>query len=260
MSYTSLGALFRDIADAIRSKTGSADPIVAENFPAQIESIITTPAGWHDTSQVNAVAGDVLSGKKIVDANGNVLTGTISSEGAAIYNANTTEQTLLLTNKYIAGDQKIAAISFENLAAEYIKRGISVKVKSGFSVLQNVTGSLDVPNCAYEWAVSGKTIANHEFGHRTGPSTITGETKTAYAYSVPAGKTPKVLFWKSNFSADDVYAHGCAWNLDTAQPGETNNAYGNYAMLEGKTFVNNSRDTVYIPSSDGIVYYCVIFV
>lgn len=40
-NYNNLKALFTGIADAIRSKTGSTDPIVADNFPAEIEAIQT---------------------------------------------------------------------------------------------------------------------------------------------------------------------------------------------------------------------------
>lgn len=39
MSYSNLSSLFTDIADAIRTKTGSTDPIAAEDFPTEIASI-----------------------------------------------------------------------------------------------------------------------------------------------------------------------------------------------------------------------------
>lgn len=38
-SHATLTALFADIADAIRAKTGKTDKIVADNFPSEIEAI-----------------------------------------------------------------------------------------------------------------------------------------------------------------------------------------------------------------------------
>lgn len=41
-THTTLAALFTDIANAIREKTGSTDPIVADDFPAAIAAIPTS--------------------------------------------------------------------------------------------------------------------------------------------------------------------------------------------------------------------------
>jgi len=38
-NHSNLTSLFTDIADAIRAKTGSSDPIVADQFPEAIEGI-----------------------------------------------------------------------------------------------------------------------------------------------------------------------------------------------------------------------------
>lgn len=40
-THTNLISLFRNIADAIRSKTGGTSPIVADNFPTEISNIET---------------------------------------------------------------------------------------------------------------------------------------------------------------------------------------------------------------------------
>ena len=143
MSYSSLRALFSAIADAIRAKTGSSSSIKAEDFPTEISNIITTPEGYHDTSEVTATAADVLSPKKIVNAAGTVLTGNISSEGAGTYSAALNSTTTIPTSgKYFTGNQTVSAVTVENLSAENIKSGVTVNVKSGGTTIKTATGTL----------------------------------------------------------------------------------------------------------------------
>lgn len=66
-----------DIADAIRAKLNSSETMLPGEMAALIESIICP-----DVSKVTAAAGDVLSGKVFVDANGNAVTGTMANRGA----------------------------------------------------------------------------------------------------------------------------------------------------------------------------------
>lgn len=61
------------IADAIRAKDGSADPIHVPDIPSRIAAIQTGP----DVSGVTATASDVISGKVFVDAQGVPREGTL---------------------------------------------------------------------------------------------------------------------------------------------------------------------------------------
>ena len=59
MAYNSLSELFTAIADAIRSKTGSTEPIVANDFPAAIDSI-SAGGSEHKGDPVTVKLGDQI--------------------------------------------------------------------------------------------------------------------------------------------------------------------------------------------------------
>lgn len=56
--HENLNSLFTGIANAIRSKTGSTDPIVADDFPTEIEGIESGSGGGDD---VSALLDDTLT-------------------------------------------------------------------------------------------------------------------------------------------------------------------------------------------------------
>lgn len=75
-THTTLTSLFTAIADKIRTKTGSTETIVADNFPDAIDGIVTLNEG---TADGTAVAGDILSGKTAY-VDGEKITGSIPTK------------------------------------------------------------------------------------------------------------------------------------------------------------------------------------
>ena len=69
--HETLSSLFTDIAEAIRSKDGTSDNIIADTFPDRIAAIDTDPSG-----DATATANDILS-PKTAYAQGEKITGTI---------------------------------------------------------------------------------------------------------------------------------------------------------------------------------------
>lgn len=81
-THTTLSGLFKDIADAIRSKTGSTATIVADNFATAISGIVTVSQGLAEATKATATAAQILSGETAW-VNGIKLTGTIATYSGA---------------------------------------------------------------------------------------------------------------------------------------------------------------------------------
>lgn len=71
-THTTLTSLFSDIADAIRSKTGNSETIIADNFPT---AIATIPSGGSGPSNVK-----FYSGSGYYDSNTENLTFSIETD------------------------------------------------------------------------------------------------------------------------------------------------------------------------------------
>lgn len=93
------------------------------------------------TSDANATAGDMLSGKTGY-VNGSKVTGSISSKSAATYNTSASDQSIA-AGQYLSGAQTVKAVTTSNIDAANIKSGVVVKVGDANSAgrIKNVTGT-----------------------------------------------------------------------------------------------------------------------
>ena len=92
-------------------------------------------AKFMDTSDADAVAGDILSGKKAY-VDGSMVTGNISSLSATTYTPTTSDQTIT-AGQYLSGAQTIEGDS--NLTASNIKSGVSIFGVSGTLALPSIS-------------------------------------------------------------------------------------------------------------------------
>lgn len=117
-------------------------------------------------------AGDLLTGKQLIDAEGNVLTGTMPSLGAQTITPGTASKTIP-AGRYLAGTQTIQGDA--NLAAANIKSGVSIFGVAG-SYAGNDVQFVDIAgNGAYSLPVPGisklpKLVAVYYISGTQGPS------------------------------------------------------------------------------------------
>lgn len=156
--HTTLGSLFSDIANAIRSKTGGSTPLTADNFDTEINSIVTDPSGpctaTNDTilAGYNAYAGGVLrdGGIPIKSANDVQVSGQSVFTPKGYYNAD-------VTKSVASGSTALTAYAngyvYANRAAGYQAAGnpsVHYATKAGTTI---------TPSAAQQTAIPANTLA-----------------------------------------------------------------------------------------------------
>lgn len=213
-TYSNLNSLFKDIANSIRSKTGSTAAIVANNFPTAINAISTGT----NTADANATAADILS-PKTAYVNGSKLTGTIATKTASNLSASGATVTAEAGYYASAVSKSVSSGSATTPATTVYtgKVGMSFNASNGVVTASSVSGTASVTPTVSAGYVSAGTAG-----------TITA-TSNANTYSVglasinaPSGSkqqsTPTVTLYANGLiSATSAATSGTAYaNVATA--------------------------------------------
>lgn len=102
-------------------------------------------AKFYDASGADMVAADLRNGKKGIGSNGEVV-GSMTEKQAATYKPSASDQTIQ-ASQYLAGAQTIKGVTTENLQAQYIAQGVTVKIgcSTDDDCVAAVTGTLSSP-------------------------------------------------------------------------------------------------------------------
>lgn len=120
---------YKGACDAIREKDGSSGQIKSGELRSKILAIETGA----DTSVVTATAPDILSGKIIVDKNGNPLTGTMPNRGAGGGSISSVSQKITIPQGYYNGSGSVAISATEQakIIESNIAEGVTLLGKTG---------------------------------------------------------------------------------------------------------------------------------
>lgn len=146
--FNSLNTILTQCNEKITSKNGTA----AATYTALPAAIDTVQSGV-DTSSVTAVAGDVLQGKKIVDASGAVVTGTMPNQGTTNLTLNgITDNSVTIPQGYHGGSGTVT-----------LNDNIKNEVSSQKTLIQEITSIVEnkasaYPTVSYDSATQTLTI------------------------------------------------------------------------------------------------------
>lgn len=223
----------------------------------------TIPEGYHNGSgkvtatsltaqtAANAVAGNILK-DKTAWVNGNKVTGTIPSKGAATYYATTSDQSIS-SGQYLSGVQTIKKITQTNLTGANILKGKTISIHNGNTNVWSVAGTLAVSSAISfsAAALSGTSIRIKWTNPSKGPweGVVVRQSTSGYPgtgggtqvykgrgnsataggsnYVDITGLTPETTYYFTCYSYATGLSNGNSYNVSAKTSGKLLYSYGN---------------------------------
>jgi len=160
----------------IVTETKSATPTKAEQTISATSgkvlekvTVAPIPAAYQDVTEVDATAADVLSGKKIVEADGTVTEGTMANNGGVAETLDTTKTSYTVPAGYHDGTGKVSITLDEKSVtptkAEQVITPGTGKVMSKVTVAPIPAAYQDVTSVTAE---AGDVLVGHDIVDATG--------------------------------------------------------------------------------------------
>lgn len=223
----------------------------------------TIPEGYHNGSgkvtakslaaqtPANAVAGNILK-DKTAWVNGNKITGTIPSKGAATYYATTSDQSIG-SGQYLSGAQTIKKITQTNLTGANILKGKTISIHNGNTNVWSVAGTLAVSSAISfsAAALSGTSIRIKWTNPSKGPweGVVVRQSTSGYPgtgggtqvykgrgnsataggsnYVDITGLIPETMYYFTCYSYATGLSNGNSYNVSAKTSGKMLYSYGN---------------------------------
>lgn len=140
---TNTFALSTQAATTITPSTTSQTAVAANKYTTGVVTVAAIPSTYKNlTTTTNATASQILNGYTAYNSSGSLITGSITSKTAAIYNTSISDQTIT-SGQYLSGAQTIKAVTTENLTAANVAVGVNIKVgdTNNTGRIVNITGT-----------------------------------------------------------------------------------------------------------------------
>lgn len=172
-THSTLSSLFTDIANAIRTKTGSSAQIVADNFPTEIANI---PSGGIDPSDATATESDILNPKTAYLSDGTKHTGSMVNRGAVSQTLDTTTTSYTIPQGYHNGSGGVS-VTTQTKSATPSGSSQTISADSG-KVLSSVSVGAVTKNSGIGQTLYNEGVSDTKVGTATASDVLSGKTFT----------------------------------------------------------------------------------
>lgn len=237
-THSTLSSLFTDIANAIRTKTGSSAQIVADNFPTEIANI---PSGGIDPSDATATESDILNPKTAYLSDGTKHTGSMVNRGAVSQTLDTTTTSYTIPQGYHNGSGGVS-VTTQTKSATPSGSSQTISADSG-KVLSSVSVGAVTKNSGIGQTLYNQGVSDTKVGTAGTGDVLSGKTFTNSTTVGANGGMPNRGAWTSS-----VTPSSSAQNVTIPEGYHNGNGYVSVGASTGGINSLVQVDSITVPS------------